>query len=128
MNQPTIQAGDTVRIVAGAHGGRIGKVRGFGNEAVHVEFQAPVMLTRPDGPTKSITLPFSRRELVVATDLIPATLGRHRRVSVPVPVDFDHGTKARHLPTHDSELDARCPACRPDDYARDHAKHRAVSA
>lgn len=83
MHHPTFQGGDTVRIVGGAHGGRLGKVRGVGREAVHVEFQAPALLARPAGPTKSVTLPFAPHEIEHAADLIPAVPGRHRRVSMP---------------------------------------------
>ena len=95
MNEHTFQVGDTVRIITGAHGGRVGKVRHIvATGAIHVEFQAPVLLTQPEGPTKSVTLPFSRRELVAATDLIPAGPGKRRRLSLPVPTGEDHASKA----------------------------------
>lgn len=77
------KAGDTVRIVVGAHGGRIGKARTVGTTAVYVEFQAPILLTQPDGPTRSVTLPFAPREIEHTADLMPAQPGRHRRLTVP---------------------------------------------
>lgn len=60
-----IEQGDTVRIVAGAHADRTGKVTWIGGTAVYVEFTRPVLVAEQDGPTETATLPFSRRELVV---------------------------------------------------------------
>jgi hypothetical protein len=59
-----VQVGDTVRIVCGAHRDRVGKVTHTGITALYVEFEAPVLITEPDGPRKTYTLPFSSRELV----------------------------------------------------------------
>lgn len=128
MNTTIFEVGDTVRIVAGAHGGRVGKVRGFGRESISVEFQAPVLLTQPDGPTKSLTLPFGRRELVIATDLIPAGPGKRRRLTVPVPIGEDVQSTA--VCTCFENVGDACPRCTPRTYTLDAngAKHRKVVA
>ena len=68
------------------------------------------MLAKPDGPTKSVTLPFAPHEIEHALDTIPAEPGRHRRLSLPVN-GRDHASKAtcaghfgpkRPCPRHDA--------------------------
>jgi hypothetical protein len=61
---PAVRRGEDVRIVCGMHAGRVGTVTHTGVTAVYVELTKPVLVAEPDGATETVTLPFSRRELV----------------------------------------------------------------
>jgi hypothetical protein len=62
-----LRAGDTVRILTGMAGGRLGEVRavrrtGVG-QVVDVAVELPVLLTRPDGSSQVVVLPYAPLEL-----------------------------------------------------------------
>jgi hypothetical protein len=64
-----IAPGAHVRILTGMAGGRTGIVtsayQGMSGPVVHVEHERPVLLTRPDGPSELVRLPYAPVELEV---------------------------------------------------------------